>query len=164
VHMPFQDKNEFEASDPEDESLTGAFPEESPDDEEELSEEELAAEMEPLTVADWKQEIPDYTAEEFEEKIPDRTRSSWMAPVVSCLFGTLLGAVIAGALVDDLPRPRQLSMFFVYLVIFALPLSLAWHWLFIVRSQRVAKKMKGQQANPMDPQTNLAGSEPIHPK
>ncbi len=80
--------------------------EEFPDDEEEteLSEEELAAEMEPFIVADWKQEFPDYTAEELEEKLPDRTRSSWMAPVVSCLFGTLLGAAIAGVLVNDQPR------------------------------------------------------------
>lgn len=164
MHMPFQDKDEFEASDPEDESLTEAFPEESPDDEEELSEEELASEMEPFTVADWKQEIPDYTAEEFEEKIPDRTRSSWMAPVVSCLFGALLGAAIAGVLINDQPKPQQARAFFIFFLVLAPLFSCIGHWLFIVRSQSVAKKMKGQQANPKDPQTNLAGSEPIHPK
>jgi len=59
--------------------------------------------IEKVTAADWKEEFTDYSEEEFEEKVPNRTRATWMAPVVSCLFGTLLGAAIAGLLVNDLP-------------------------------------------------------------
>src|SRR4029077_6497704 len=172
--MPFQDKNEFEAGDPEDKSQTGAFPEESPDDEEKRSEEELAIEMEPFTVADWKQEIPDYTAEEFEEKLPDRTRARWMSPVLSCLFGTLLGAAIAGVNVNDLPRPQQVRTFIIFFLFLAPVFSLFWHWLFYLRPKQLTARMREQQVNPIgsDPippneelqQANPVGSEPIHPK
>src|SRR4051794_7941669 len=114
--MASTDKNQFGTGDPEDEFQARPFSpesdmespdEESPDDDDdefaELSEEE----MRPFTLAEWQQSMPDYTAEELEEKIPDRTRSNWMAPVVSCLFGTLLGAAIAGVLVNDQPKPQQ---------------------------------------------------------
>jgi hypothetical protein len=185
VLMAFTDKNQFGTGDWEDESRTGSFPlesddsesldEESPDDEEEeLSEEELAEEMKPFTVADWKQEIPDYTVEEFEEKLPDRTRSRWMAPVVSCLFGTLLGAAIAGVLVNDQPKPQQARAFFSFFLVFALLFSCIWYWLSYLRIEQVARKMKKLEANPEGSeqsipnegfqQENPAGSEPIHPK
>src|SRR6478609_537630 len=130
VRMVFKDKNEFEAGDREDEFRTGAFPlesadsespdEESPDDEEEeLSEEELAEETKPFTVAEWKQEFPDYTAEELEEKIPKTPRASRMALLGSCLFGTLLGAAIAGVLVDDQPGSQEARAFFIYFLVLA---------------------------------------------
>jgi len=99
--MAFKDENEFEVGDPEDEFRTRPFSresdmespgEESSDDEEELSEEELAQ---------WKDEFPEYTAEELEEKIPKSPRASRMALVGSGVFGTLLGTVVAGVLVDD---------------------------------------------------------------
>ena len=166
--MPFQDKNEFEASDQEDESLAGAFPEESPDDEEELSEEELAAEMEPFTVADWKKEIPDYTAEEFEERLPERTRAHWMTPFLSCLFGTLLGAAIAGLNVNNLPRSQQVRTFFAFFPVLALLFSCAGYLFFVLRPKSVAKKMEDEQENLVDSESiqreNPAGPEPIHPK
>jgi hypothetical protein len=168
--MAFTDKNQFGTGDPEDEFQTEAFPlksadsesldEESSDDEEEdLSEEELAEETKPFTVADWKQEIPDYTAEEFEEKIPNRTRSSWMAPVVSCLFGTLLGAAIAGVLVNNQPKPQQARAFFIFFLVLAPLFSCIWHWLLYLRIEQVVQKMKKQEQD-----ANPAGSEPIHPK
>jgi hypothetical protein len=119
----------------------------------------LAEEMKPFTVADWKQEIPDYTVEEFEEKLPVHTRSSWMAPVVSCLFGTLLGAAIAGVLVNDQPKPQQPRAFFGFFLVLALLFSCIWYWLFYLRIEQVAQKMKKQEQD-----ANPAGSEPIHPK
>ena len=157
VLMAFRDKNEFDAGDREDEFRTGDLPlesadsetfdKESPDDEEEdLSDEELAAEMEPFTVADWKQEIPDYTAEELEEKIPASARASWMALVLSCLFGTLLGAAIAGVLVNDHPKPQQVRAFFIFFLVLAPLFSCIWHWLFYLRGERVAQKMKDESA------------------
>ncbi|HEY5029860.1 MAG TPA: hypothetical protein VIK39_15740 [Candidatus Angelobacter sp.] len=156
---PLDDKKEFQAGGSEDEFRTGSFTQESPDQEmeTELSEEELAAEMEPFTPADWKQEIPGYTDQEYEEKLPDHTRASWMSPVVSCLFGTLLGAAIAGGLVGDLPQVRQVRMFFVFLLVLAPLLSCVGYWFFVLRLEIVAKKMQ-------DEQENLVDSEPIHPK
>ena len=130
--------------------------------------------MKPFTVADWKQEIPDYTVEEFEEKLPDHTRSSWMAPVVSCLFGTLLGAAIAGVLVNDQPKPQHTRAFFFFFLVLAPLFSCVWHWLFVLRAESVAKKMKDEQEDPAGSEpilpneelqkANPAGSEPIHPK
>jgi len=146
--------------------------EESPDDDEfaELSEEE----MRPFTLAEWQQSMPDYTDEEFEEKLPDRTRSSWMAPIVSCLFGTLLGAAIAGVLVSDQPKPQQARAFFSFFLVLALLFSCIWYWLFYLRPKDLAKKMKEQEPNPVGSEAILsneelrqkapAGSEPIHPK
>jgi hypothetical protein len=171
MRMTFKDKNEFEAGDREDEFRTGAFPlesadmespdEESPDDEEEteLSEEELAEEMKPFTAAEWKQEFPDYTAEELEEKIPKSARASRMALVASCLMGTLLGAGIAGVLVNNQPRSQEARAFFTFFLVFAPLFSCIWHWLFYLRGQRVAQKMKQQEQEP-----SPAGSEPIHPR
>lgn len=162
--MAFRDKNQFGTGSREDRTAA-PLPSDSLDDEMEKSEDEFADddELVEFTAADWKRQFPDYSVEEFAEKVPDRTRSTWMAPTVGCMFGTLLGAAIAGLLVNDLPRSRQLSMFFVYFVVFAVPLSLVC-WLFIVRSQRLAKKMTNQQANPTDQETNPAVSGPIHPK
>jgi hypothetical protein len=186
--MAFNDKNEFEAGDREDEFRTRAFPlesadmespdEESPDDEEEteLSEEELAEESKPFTAAEWKQQFPDYTAEELEEKLPERTRASWMAPVFSCLWGTGLGAAIAGVLINDQPKPQQARAFFIFFLVLAPLFSCIWHWLFYLRGERVAQKMKEQEqeanpagSEPIPPNEELrqkapAGSEPIHPK
>ncbi|SRR6266571_4492213 len=175
--MALKDKNEFEAGDRKDEFRTRAFPlesadsespdEESPDDEEEeLSEEELAEEMKPFTVAQWKQEFPDYTAEELEEKIPKSPRASRMALLASCLVGTLLGAGIAGVLVDDQPKAQQVRAFFIFFLVLAPLFSCIWHWLFYLRGEQVAQKMKKQEqeASPADPKTNPAGSAPIHPK
>jgi len=166
--MAFKDKNEFEA-DREDEFRTRDFPsesagiecpdEESPDDEEEteLSEDELAEEMRPFTVAEWQQSILDYTAEEFEEKLSERTRSSWMAPVMSCLWGTLLGAVIAGLLMDNQPQPQQVRAFFIFFLFFAPLFSFVGHWFFVLHPQRLAKKLNEESTRPI-------GSEPLHPK
>lgn len=167
---PLDDKKDFQAGDSEDEFRTGLFPLESPDEEMEieLSEEELAAEMEPFTSADWKQEFPDYVAQDYEEKLPDHTSATWMAPVVSCLFGTLLGAAIAGGLVGDLPRPLQVRMFFVFFLVLAFLLSCAGYLFFFLRAESVAKKMKDEQENLVDSesiqQENPVGPEPIHPK
>jgi hypothetical protein len=181
--MAFKDKNEVEA-DREDEFWTRAFPsesadmespdEQSPDDESaELSEEE----MKPFTVADWKQQFPDYTAEELEEKIPESSRARRMALVASCLMGTLLGAAIAGVLVNNRPRSQEVRAFFIFFLVLAPLFSCVWHWLFYLRGERVAQKMKAQkqEANPADSepipsnneelqQANPVGSEPIHPK
>jgi len=87
---PLDDKKDFQPGDSEDEFRTGPFLLDSPDEEMEtdLLEEELAAEMEPFIREDWKQEFPNYTAQEYEEKLPDHTSAKWMAPVISCLFGT----------------------------------------------------------------------------
>jgi hypothetical protein len=160
---PSDDKKDFQAGDSEDESPTGAFLEESLDDEEELSEEELAAEMEPFTVADWKQEVPDYTAEEYKEKLPDHTSASWMAPVISCLFGTLLGAAIAGELVTDLPRPFQVRMFFIFFLVLALLLSCAGYLFFFLRAESVAKKMEDEQENLVDSES-IQRENPVGPE
>jgi len=146
--MAFTEKNQFGTGSQEDEfpleSADTEFPDEESSDgeEEELSEEELAEEMKPFTVADWKQEIPDYTAEEFEEKIPKRTRARWMAPVVSCLFGTLLGAAIAGILVNDQPKPQQARAFFIFFLVLALLFSCIWHWLFYLRPKQLTSRMR----------------------
>jgi hypothetical protein len=167
---PLDDKKDFQPGDSEDEFRTGPFPSASPDEEMEtdLSEEELAAEMEPFTREDWKQEFPNYTAQEYAEKLPDHTSAKWMAPVISCLFGTLLGAAFAGRLVDDLPRPRQVRMFFVFFLVLALLLSCAGYLFFFLRAESVAKKMADEQENTVgsEPiqQENPGGSEPIHPK
>lgn len=177
--MAFTDKDQFGTGSQEDEfpleSADTEFPDEESSDgeEEELSEEELAEEMKPFTVADWKQEIPDYTAEEFEEKIPNRTRSRWMAPVMSCLWGTLLGAAIAGLLVNDQPKPQQVRAFFIFFLVLALLFSCIWHWLFYLRPKDLTRKMKEQEANPASSEPILSNeelrqkdlaSEPIHPK
>ena len=181
--MTFPDKNQFDADDSEDKFRTGPFPLESPDmespdeespedDEEDLSEEELAEEMKPTTLAQWKDEFPDYTAEELEEKIPESPRPSRMALVASCLFGTLLGAAIAGVLVNDQSKPQQARVFFIFFLVLALLFSCIWHWLFYLRPKHLARKIKEQKANPIgsEPtlsklqQANPVGSEPIHPK
>jgi len=185
--MAFKDKNQFEAGDREDEFRSGAFPlesadsespeEESPDDdEEELSEEELAEEMKPFTVAEWKQEFPDYTTEDLEEKIPESPRVARMAVAASCLMGTLLGAAIAGVLVNNQPKPQQVRAFFIFFLVLAPLLACVWHWLFYLRGQQVAQKMKEEEqeadpagSEPILPNEGLqqeaqAGPEPIHPK
>ncbi|HET8892020.1 MAG TPA: hypothetical protein VFQ41_24190 [Candidatus Angelobacter sp.] len=168
--MAFRDKNEFEAGDREDEFRTEAFPlesadMESPDDDEEeeaeLSEEELAEEMKPFTVAEWKQEFPDYTAEELVEKIPKSPRASRMALVASCLMGTLLGAAIAGVLVNNQPGSQEARAFFIFFLVLAPLFSFIWHWLFYLRGERVGQKMKEQE---QEQEANPATSEPIHPK
>jgi predicted lipid-binding transport protein (Tim44 family) len=167
---PLDDKKDFRAGDSEDNSRIGPFPLDSPDEEmeTELSEEELAAEMEPFTVADWNRQFPDATPEELEEKLPDHTRARWMAPVMSGLFGTLLGAAIAGLKVNDQPRQQQVRAFFIFFLVLSLLFSCLWHWFFFVRPERVAKKMKQEQENLVDSgpvqQENPVGSEPIHPK
>lgn len=183
--MAFTGKNQFGTGSREDESRTGSFPLESADEEfpaeefpdeeeEELSEEELAEEMRPFTLAEWQQSIPNYTADEFEEKLPERTRARWMAPVESGLWGILLGAAIAGLLVNDQPKPQQARAFLIFFLVFALLFSCLWHWLFYLRPKNLAKKMKEQEPNPIgsEPilsneelqQANPVGSEPIHPK
>ena len=86
---------------------------------------------------------------------PRRARSSWMRPVASCLFGTLLGAGFAGLIVSDLPESRQVRMFFIYLLVLAPLISFGWYWLIFLFPGRLAKKMKDRQANPV---------APIHPK
>jgi hypothetical protein len=158
--MPrFDDKQKFGRED----ETRSSSPEESPDDEMEdwdrdQSEDGSAGdEIREVTAADWKKEFPDYSDEEFAEKIPDRGPSRWMPLVVSCLYGLLLGAAIAGVIVNNLPAPRQALMFFVYLLVLAPVVTFAWHWLFYLRSNRLKKKMDNQGANPV-------GSEPIHPK
>ena len=166
--MAFEDKKEFEAGDLEDKFRNGPFPqespdmepldEESPDDEEkELSEEELAEEMRPFTLAEWQQSIPDYNADEFEEKLPERTRARWMEPVVSGLWGILLGAAIAGLLVDNQPRPQQVRTFFIFFLVLATLLSCVWHWFFVLRPKSIAKKINDEK------EANAVGSEPIFP-
>jgi hypothetical protein len=184
--MAFEDKKEFETSDPEDKFRNGTFPvksadqefsaEEFPDEEEEeLSEEELAEEMRPFTLAEWQQSIPDYNADEFEEKLPERTRARWMEPVVSGLWGILLGAAIAGLLVDNQPRPQQVRTFFIFFLVLATLLSCVWHWFFVLRPKSIAKKINDEQevnavgSEPIFPNEELqrakpVGAEPIHPK
>ena len=179
--MAFEDKKEFEAGNPEDKFRNRTFPvkssdqefsaEEFPDEEEEeLSEEELAEEMKPFTLADWKQSIPDYTTEELEEKIPESPRASRMALVASCLMGTLLGAAIAGVLVNNQPRSQETRAFFIFFLVLAPLFSCVWHWLFYLHGQKVAQKMKEQEqeansagSNPIQHE-NPIGPEPIHPK
>ncbi|HET9283478.1 MAG TPA: hypothetical protein VFR24_16100 [Candidatus Angelobacter sp.] len=161
--MAFKDKNEFEIGDPGDEFPTKPFSpesdmeppdEESPDDEfAELSEEE----MKPFTLSEWQQVLPGYTAQEFEEKIIKRTRSIWMAPVASCLFGIFLGAAIAGVLVDNQPKLHQVRTFFIFFVVLAPLFSGVWYWFFTLRPESLARKMKDEQENSLS-------SEPIHPK
>jgi hypothetical protein len=180
--MAFKDKSEFEA-DREDESQTGAFPlesadmessDEEPPDDDELSEDELADEMKPTTLVQWKDEFPDYTAEEFEEKIPESPRARRIALVASCLMGTLLGAATAGVLVNDQPEAQQTRAFFIFFLVLAPLFSCLWHWLFYLRGEQLAQKMKKQEANPVGSEPILPneglqqedpiGSEPIHPK
>ena len=179
--MAFTDKNQFGTGDPEDEFQAKPFSpesdmespdEESPDDDEfaELSEEEMRA----FTLAEWQQSMPDYTAEELEEKLPKRTRESWMAPVISCMGGTGLGAAIAGVLVNDQPKPQQARAFFIFFLVLALLFSCIWHWLFYLRPKQLTARMREQEANPVESELilpneelqepNTAGSEPIHPK
>jgi hypothetical protein len=183
--MAFTDKNQFGTGDPEDEFQARPFSpesdpesdmespdEESPDDDEfaELSEEEMRA----FTLAEWQQSMPNYTAEELEEKLPKRTRESWMAPVISCMGGTGLGAAIAGVLVNDQPKPQQARAFFIFFLVLALLFSCIWHWLFYLRPKQLTARMREQEANPVESELilpneelqepNTAGSEPIHPK
>jgi hypothetical protein len=179
--MAFTDKNQFGTGDPEDGFQARSFSpesdmespdEESPDDDEfaELSEEE----MRPFTLAEWQQSMPDYTAEELEEKLPKPTRESWMAPVMSCLWGTLLGAVVAGGLVNDQPKLQQAHAFFIFFFVLALLFSCIWHWLFYLRPKQLTARMREQEADPVESELilpnkqlqepNTAGSEPIHPK
>jgi hypothetical protein len=163
---PLENKKDFRAGDSDDDSRIGPFPLDSPM-ETELSEEELAAEMEPFTVADWNRQFPDAIPEELEEKLSDHTRARWMAPVMSGLFDTLLGAAIAGLRVNDLPGQQQVRAFFIFFLVLSLLFSCLWHWFFFVRPERVAKKMKEQEnlvdSGPVQ-QENPVGSEPIHPK
>lgn len=179
--MAFTDKNQFGTGDPEDEFQAKPFSpesdmespdEESPDDDEfaELSEEE----MRPFTLAEWQQSMPDYTAEELEEKILESPRANRMALVASCLMGALLGAAIAGVLVNNQPEAQHTRAFFIFFLVLAPLFSCLWHWLFYLRGQQVAQKMKKLEANPEGSeriipnegfqQENPAGSEPIHPK
>jgi hypothetical protein len=183
--MAFTDKNQFGTGDPEDEFQARPFSpesdpesdmespdEESPDDDEfaELSEEEMRA----FTLAEWQQSMPNYTAEELEEKLPKRTRESWMAPVISCMGGTGLGAAIAGVLVNDQPKPQQARAFFIFFLVLALLFSCIWHWLFYLRPKQLTARMREQEANSVESELilpneelqepNTAGSEPIHPK
>jgi hypothetical protein len=180
--MAFTDKNQFGTGSRKDRTAA-PLPSDSLEDEmEELetdpSGDEVADdyEIEKATAADWKDEFPDYTEEEFEEKIPNRSRSRWMAPVVSCLMGTLLGAAIAGVLVNNQPRSQEARAFFIFFLVLAPLFSGIWHWLFFLRGEQVAQKMEEQEqaANPAgsEPissnkelqQAGPVGSEPIHPK
>jgi hypothetical protein len=184
--MAFTDKNQFGTGSREDRRATVAIglargemeeletdPSEAEfaDDDEfaELSEEE----MRPFTLAEWQQSIPNYTAEELEEKLPERTRESWMAPAMSCLWGTLLGAAIAGLLVNDQPKPQQARAFFIFFLVLALLFSCIWHWLFYLRPKDLTRKMNEQEANPTSSEPILSNEElrqkdlasgPIHPK
>lgn len=176
--MAFTDNNQFGTGNREDELRPQAFPpesadSESPDDEfAELSEEEIR----PFTVAEWKQQFPDYGAEELEEKIPKSSRASRMALVASGLMGTLLGAAIAGVLVNDQPKPQQARAFFIFFLVLVPLFSCIWHWLFYLRGEQLAQKMKKQEqeANPAGSEPILSneelqqkdpvGPEPIHPK
>lgn len=165
--MAFKDKNEFEAGDQEDEFRTGTFPlesadmessdEESPDNEEEteLSDEELA-EVEEFNRA---QGVPEFPDDEEPEKAPNLSRSLWMARIISCVTGTLLGVAIAGVLVNNLPKSQETRAFFIFFLVLAPLFSYIWYWLFHLRGEQVAQKMKEpeQKGTP-------AGSEPIHPK
>ncbi len=178
--MAFKDKNEFEAGDREDGFRTGAFPlesadmespvEEPPDDEEEpeISEEELAAEVEEFNRAEGVPEFPD---DEEGEKIPDLNRPRWMARIMSCVTGTFLGAAIAGLLASNQPGSQQARAFFIFFLFFAPLFSFVGHWFFVLHPQRLAKKIKDWPAEPVDQQIIPAhqqarpfGSEPIHPK
>jgi len=162
--MAFTDKNQFGTGSREDRSAA-PLPSDSLDGEmgeleTDSSEDEVADyQIEKVTAADWKEEFPDYSEEEFEEELPDRTRSRWMAPVVSCLFGILLGAAIAGVLVNDQPKPQQARAFFSFFLVLALLFSCLWYWLFYLRIEQVAQKMKKEEKD-----ANPAGSAPIHPK
>jgi len=172
--MAFTDKNQFGTGSREDwtaaplpsDSLDGEMEEVETDS----SEDEVADDyqIEKVTTADWKEEFPDYSEEELEEKLPERTRASWMAPVVSCLFGTLLGAAIAGVLVNDQPKPQQVRAFFIFFLILAPLLSCVGHWLFVLRPESVAKKMKDERESLVDSEPirheSPVDSEPIHPK
>ena len=184
--MAFEDQDQFETGDPEDKFRNGTFPlksadqefpaEEFPDEEEEeLSEEELAEEMRLFTLAEWQQSIPDSTSQDIEEKIAERTRARWMEPVVSGLWGILLGGAIAGLLVDNEPKPQQVRAFFIFFLVLATLLSCGCHWFFVLRPKSIAKKLDDEQeadpvgSEPIVPNEELhqakpIGAEPIHPK
>jgi len=153
---PFDDQKKFEADGSEEESRPGPFSRKFPDEEmeEELSEEELAAEVEKFNRAEGVPEFPD---DEEGKKIPVISRSRWMARISSCLMGTLLGAAIAGPLVDSVPASRQARMFLIYFLVLAPLLSFVWHWFFFLHPQRLDQKLKEESTHPI-------GSEPIHPK
>src|SRR6185312_11352053 len=181
--MAFTDKNQFGTGSREDRNAA-PLPSGSLDDEmEELemdpSEAEFAdddefaerseEEMRPFTLAEWQQSIPDYIAEEFEEKIPKSPRPRSMALVISCLMGTLVGAAIAGVLVNTQPRSQEARAFFIFFLVLAPLFSFICH----LFGQRVAQKMKEQEADAAgsepilsneELQKDLAASEPIHPK
>ena len=153
---PLDDQKKFQAGGSEDESRPGPSSRESPDEEMEgePSEEELAAEVEEFNRAE---AVPEFADDEEGEKIPDLSRPRWMARIVSCLIGTSLGAAIAGLLVNSVPASRQPRMFLIYFLVLAPLFSFSWHWFFVLRPQRLAKKMDEES-------TNHIGSEPIHPK
>jgi hypothetical protein len=172
--MAFQDKNEFKADDREEPTTARPLFQDSLDDDiDELDTEQSEAEfaddeMEEFTAADWKQEFPDATDEEYEEKLPDHTSARWMAPVISCVFGTLLGAAIAGVLVNDQPKPLQARAFFIFFLVLAPLFSSLGLWLFVLRPESVARKMKDEQEDLVDAEPvqheNPVDSKPIHPE
>ena len=108
-------------------------------------------EIEKSTAPDWKVEIPDYGGAEWEEKIPDRPSLHWMALFVSCLIAGLMGAVIAGLLVNEVYGPRQARMFFIYFLVIAPLLWLGWYWMFYLAPNRPNKKMRDRQRGPYGP-------------
>jgi len=176
---PFDDKRESRGSDSEDALRPEPLPQESEGgDVEELETDDEYAElspdeMKPFTVAEWQEQFPDFTTEELEEKIPESLRASRMALVLSCVWGTALGAGIAGVLANNQPRSQQARAFFIFFLVLAPLFSCVWYWLFYLRGEQVAQKMKEEASlagsEPDPPNEELqegtpAGSEPIHPK
>ena len=66
--------------------------------------------------------------------------------VASCLFGTVIAAGAAGLIVSLWPNLARMTVFLGLLVVFAPMFSFVGHWLFILHSDQIAKKLEDEGA------------------
>jgi biotin transporter BioY len=76
------------------------------------------------------------------EKKPVLSEKTWrrFPLITSCLFGSVMGFVIASFLIERWSKPQQAEMFFVWLILLVPLCSFGWHWLFFMRPDKLKKK------------------------
>jgi hypothetical protein len=119
--------------------------------EDEDSEAEFADDEQPLGP------VEGYEAYQFDDDLPEGKPVHWLPLIGNCLFGSAVGAAIAGVLANQWPPARQAKAFFLLFLVCAIVCSFLWHWGVYLRGSRIEKKLKDEEENP-------AGSPPIHPE
>jgi hypothetical protein len=158
---PIHDEREFGSEDRENEpgaeSLDSAEDIEDPE-RSESNEDPADAELAEFTAAEWNQQFPGYAEEDFEEKTPERGATRRIVLLASCVVGAVFAATISGLIVDHVPAAWQLRTFLILFVVLAPGLSIAGHWFFITRPDRIISKLEEEE------KLSNSGPGPIHPE